>query len=312
MAFTLISAPDNVPTSTADWSKINDVLLTIGLALLSPARISGGYVIRGSVVHFAGAWYVTDSDTAIGGSASEYVKLTNNAGTVSASYTSSLTGVSWNKTWNGYYSSGGEYFIFDVVKAYGAGLIADTNGLMFWKPSQYTSWFLSQTPTQIQAQSIFIPDSRTTLTGTGTYTVPANVYRIKVKMIGPGLAGGNGSYGLAGSGGASGEELEFYLNVTPGQTFSYSITSSSTVFGSTTATAGGGYLGGKGSIPGSGIGYQGGNGGGYKAGAGGNEDQNGYSATNGYGGGGGGGGRTTSVGGSTTGGSGGLGTIIIE
>lgn len=134
MAFTLISAPDSVPTSTADWAKINNVLLTIGMALLSPARISGGNVIRGSVVHFAGAWYVTDSDTAISGTASNYVKLTNTAGTVTASYSANLTGVSWNKTWNGYYNAGGEYFIFDVMKARGAGLISDTYGLTFWQP----------------------------------------------------------------------------------------------------------------------------------------------------------------------------------
>lgn len=134
MAFTLISAPDSVPTSTADWAKINNVLLTIGMALLSPARISGGKVIRGSVVHFAGAWYVTDSDTAISGTASNYVKLTNTAGTVTASYSASLTGVSWNKTWNGYYNASGEYFIFDTMKARGAGLISDVYGLALWQP----------------------------------------------------------------------------------------------------------------------------------------------------------------------------------
>ena len=75
MALVLISGPDNAPSTTADWDKINDVLQTIGLDINSPVRISGSNILRGSVFFFAGAWYVATSDTAISGNATDYVRL---------------------------------------------------------------------------------------------------------------------------------------------------------------------------------------------------------------------------------------------
>ena len=68
MALVLINGPDNAPSTAADWDKINDVLQTIGLDMNSPTRISGSKILRGSVIFFAGAWYVADADTAITGS----------------------------------------------------------------------------------------------------------------------------------------------------------------------------------------------------------------------------------------------------
>ncbi len=54
--------------------------------------------------------------------------------------------------------------------------------------------------------------------GTYTFTVPAGVYRLFIKAVGPGGGGGgaNGT-GASGAGGGSGAYAEGYLDVTPGQ-----------------------------------------------------------------------------------------------
>lgn len=64
----------------------------------------------------------------------------------------------------------------------------------------------------------------TTLSGSGTYTVPAGVTQIIVECWGGGGAGGFASGNPAcGGGGAGGAYVKSTLNVTPGATFSYSV-----------------------------------------------------------------------------------------
>ena len=50
MALVLKNGPDNAPSTSADWDKINDVLQTIGLDINKPTRIIDGYILRGSVL----------------------------------------------------------------------------------------------------------------------------------------------------------------------------------------------------------------------------------------------------------------------
>lgn len=76
----------------------------------------------------------------------------------------------------------------------------------------------------------FGPASVSLLTsGTGaTYTVPAGVYRLKVRVVGGGGGGGGGDQAGgasgAGGGGASGGYAEkFGISTTPGSTFTYTI-----------------------------------------------------------------------------------------
>ena len=134
MALVLINGPDNAPSTSADWDKVNDVLQTIGLDINKPTRIKEGYIQRGSVLFFAGAWYVADSDTAVTGSASDYIKLVNTAGVVTAEYVSELVDVTFNRTWNGWYDPDGNLYIFNEMKAYAAGAISDPSSIRDWRP----------------------------------------------------------------------------------------------------------------------------------------------------------------------------------
>lgn len=73
--------------------------------------------------------------------------------------------------------------------------------------------------------------------GSGTYTTPANVKYIKVKMVGGGGGGGgNGGGAGGGDGGAAGGYLEFVIN-TPASSYSYAVGASGA--GGTTGSAGG-------------------------------------------------------------------------
>jgi len=145
MAFVLIPGPGDAPTTSEDWDKINNVLVGIGMGLLNSTRVVGSNVKRGSIVYFAGAWYVTDADTAISGTASDYVMLTNTAGVITASFVSSISTVSFNRTWNGWYDSFMRLHIFDEVKAFGAGAISELASMTTWRPANSeTAKILSQ------------------------------------------------------------------------------------------------------------------------------------------------------------------------
>lgn len=71
----------------------------------------------------------------------------------------------------------------------------------------------------------FGPASVTLLTnGSGaTYTVPANIYRLRVTAIGGGAGGGGAdSFGVGGGGGSGGYAIKIY-NTTPGTNFTYTV-----------------------------------------------------------------------------------------
>lgn len=319
MALVLIPGPDNAPSTAADWDKINKVLQTIGLDINSPARISGSNIVRGSVVFFAGAWYVADSDTAITGSPSNYVQLTNTAGTVSAAFVSSLDGVTFNRTWNGWYDSASRLYLFDEVAAYATGQITELTTVKNYRPSLNWSSAISRVLSDENLARLFRLDSEVVLTGSGTWTVPKGVYWIEGVQIGPGANGSAGSaayVSTGGRGGAAGERRYFGFSVTPGQAITYSVTHTSTIFAGVTITAGGGVIGGNGDTGlSSTVGGRGGNGGG-KGGYGGDPATDGGNAPDGEGGGGGGGGSARVVSQSSfpagAGGKGGMGSVRIR
>lgn len=81
------------------------------------------------------------------------------------------------------------------------------------------------------------------LSGAGTWTVPAGVTAIRLRMNGGGGGGGGcytaGSFPAAGSGGGGGEYAEAVLATTPGQALAYSVgLGGSGGLGSSTPTAG--------------------------------------------------------------------------
>jgi len=316
MALVLIPGPDNAPSTVADWEKINNVLQTIGLDINSPTRISGSKILRGSVIFFAGAWYVADADTTITGNATDYVRLTNSAGTVTAAFVSSLSGVTFNRTWNGWYDSSMRLYLFDEIKAYAAGAVTAPVTIKNFRLTINWAKAWSRVLSAAQLSRFFRLSSEVVLTGSGNWTVPSGVYWIEGLIIGPGANGSAGSTNTGGRGGAAGERRYFGYSVTPGQSIAYAVTRTSTIFGGVTITAGGGVIGSNGDT---GLtqaaGGRGGNGGG-KGGYGGAPATDGGNAPNGEGGGGGGGGsaQTFSQGGNPAGagGLGGMGSVRIR
>jgi hypothetical protein len=93
-----------------------------------PTRIVGANIVKGAVFQIGGTLYLADSDTAISGAPSEYMKMTpsSDGSVCTAAFVSSLTGVAWNSTYNGWYDTGSpaSFYDFDEGKAFTAGKIS--------------------------------------------------------------------------------------------------------------------------------------------------------------------------------------------
>lgn len=271
MAINKITAPLSTGPSVFAAPVINQLA-----ALLTDCnhtkRASGGYILKGALFNIGGSMFLADSDTAISGTSSNYVKIIASGNTATAAYTTSVANVSWNGAYQGCF---------------------DNDGALYIAENQYG-----------------IRPIYTKLTDSGTYVVPPNCFEIHVILQGPGNDGGGGNYTSVGKGGDAGAVTETVIATTPLSTFAYTVTTTSTTFGSYTAAKGGGYRGENGYASGSGMGY-GGAGGGYGGGAYKSGQGNGNSAIANTGGGGGGAGPSSSYSTTTTGGSGAAGYIII-
>jgi len=128
-----IPYPEALPTATSDYVKQNNLIETGFLRVNDPWPIVGGNIVRGSVFQLGGTVYLATSDTAIGGVASDYVKLTpsGDGSTCSADYVASLAGVSWNDAYNGYYDVGGNLYVFDEFQAFHAEETSALNMKLF-------------------------------------------------------------------------------------------------------------------------------------------------------------------------------------
>jgi hypothetical protein len=126
MAIEKITAPSAVPASVADWEAVLDIQAALLLAVQGAERIVGGNVVKGAVFLVGGATYLATADTAITGSASDYVKLTVSLDglTLAPSYVADLTGVAWDPANNGYYDIDGNLYVFDELKALAGAAIA--------------------------------------------------------------------------------------------------------------------------------------------------------------------------------------------
>lgn len=145
MALVKIDSPSDAPLAIADWYKVNGVLQGIGNALGNAVKIIDSNFQRGAVIFFAGAWYIADSDTAITGTASDYVKVTNTDGVLSLSFVANITGVTWNKSYQGWYDASTNLYIFDEIKAFGDGVIGVISSIENWRPhNEETAKILGQ------------------------------------------------------------------------------------------------------------------------------------------------------------------------
>ena len=128
MAINKITDPSALPTSTDDYVAQNNAINTHTLNTTPPYPVSGSNIVKGSVFNIGGDLFYTDSDTAITGVSSDYVKLTPGATTAVPTYETAANitaNVTWNDAYNGYYDSSGNLYIFDEVNAYLAGTISD-------------------------------------------------------------------------------------------------------------------------------------------------------------------------------------------
>jgi hypothetical protein len=277
-------------------------------------------IAAGSKVEIAGAFFTFTVDEAIEASTWTAITTGNTAyialipagvagsQTVTAEYTA--TAPVWSTSKQGWYASAGSSTRV-VGSVYKAEATAQYGQQIFDNPQNYGWRGIVERITS----------------GSGNWTVPVGVSRIRVTCVGGGGGGRGGGGASRGGGGGGGTNISLVLgdiiNVYPGQSIAYSVGAGGAAGvdgGSTTftgaVTGDGGKapstnaIGGLGStgVAGSGGGYGDSSVGGSGGGAGGIGGAGASAGTNGnYGGGGGGGGVTTGAGGD-----GGSGIIIIE
>ncbi|MEE2979350.1 MAG: hypothetical protein VYB88_17950 [Pseudomonadota bacterium] len=148
----------------------------------------------------------------------------------------------------------------------GGELVAGGDALVFWNPTlnggagQHVLLFCSGAPEQVatatqsqhavplgQLQGLITNMSANT--SSGSFVVPANVTKLKYRAVGAGGGGGASIAASSAAGGAgSGSYSEGILQVTPGQTISFTVGA-----GGAQGTSGSGGLGGTTTITGTGI-----------------------------------------------------------
>jgi hypothetical protein len=155
MAIIKISAPGSTPSGISDWSAVVAQLAALVLDKENPIRISGTNVLKGSLFNIGGAMFIADADTAISGTASNYVKLTVSGSSATPSFVADLAGVSWNSASKGYYDASGNLYIFDELKTYVAGAISSFNKDNFNLKSLGSGWPLYLSKDKISASGLY-------------------------------------------------------------------------------------------------------------------------------------------------------------
>lgn len=219
MPISKITAPSETPSALSDYQAQNALLSALLLAVQGAERIVGSNVVKGAVFQVGGATYLATADTAISGSASDYVKLTVSVDGLSLapSYVADLTGVTWSSTYNGYYDVNGNLYIFDELKAYAAGTIVAKKlaavGLKNvgagWEDALIvalgTGWptTLSKAIIDFAVGSAGTYGTQSILSG-ATWTIPAGMYMITSDNIGVALQVKDGSTNWYGAGSLTG------------------------------------------------------------------------------------------------------------
>jgi len=118
MSLVLKTAASDPPTSDIDWTRTQNLITMLFLGNNGPIlRIVGGSIVKGSVFQIGGAIYHANTDTAISGSETNYVKITPAGSTASAEYVADLSGVDWNDEYNGWLDDDGNLYLFDEIQA---------------------------------------------------------------------------------------------------------------------------------------------------------------------------------------------------
>jgi hypothetical protein len=118
MPLTLISDPNSLPTVQNDYVAQNNLIETMHLDPYKKFHIDfeNDVIPEGSIIYLGGSVLKAESDESIGGIKSDYVVIDHTSRT--ASYAASLSGVTWDDAYNGYYDAAGDLYIFDEATAY--------------------------------------------------------------------------------------------------------------------------------------------------------------------------------------------------
>jgi hypothetical protein len=222
MALKKITAPGSPVESIADWDAVVAQLANLVLDKEAPIRVLGSNILKGAIFNHGGALYIADADTAISGSASDYVKITASGDDdASAAFVSDLTGVDWDSAYKGYYDEAGNLYVFDELKALALEAISVPK-----KESLGIKNLAERWAAKLVQGIPGVPTIERIASGSGTWTAPAGVYRFKVACIGGGGGGANGSGAAAGGGGAGtkvSDVIGDIIECNPGDTFAYAV-----------------------------------------------------------------------------------------
>jgi len=120
MALDRVTFPHPSAPIAGDWALMSALLSKAYQNISVPIQWSGTTVPQGATIQIGSIIYFGTSDTTITGTPSPYVKFTPNVGdsgaTCDVAFVADLSGVTWNKLYNGYYSSG-NLIVFDEVQA---------------------------------------------------------------------------------------------------------------------------------------------------------------------------------------------------
>lgn len=119
-----VTLPDPV---AGDWAKLVDMLEKAYKNFYYPLLVDydNDIVPAGVTIVYKNTIYYATSNTAITGTPSKYVRLTYSSDELTAAYVSNLSGVTWNVTYNAYYDSSDNLYIFNELDALNDNLITD-------------------------------------------------------------------------------------------------------------------------------------------------------------------------------------------
>ncbi len=134
MPIVRIPDPTALPTIQNDYVRQNNLIAIGFLQVNKPIwEDAANNIVQGAVFQVGGTVYHCTAATAIGGGASNYIKLTpsGDGSTLAPTYVADLTGVTWNSAYNGYYDVSGNAYIFDELTAYRDGEISSFNNKLW-------------------------------------------------------------------------------------------------------------------------------------------------------------------------------------
>lgn len=151
MAIARVNIPTpTAPVGVADYQAQLDQITALNQAFTGRNPVDGSTIRAGTVMMVGSVLYKSTTDTAITGTPSLYVKIIPSGATASASFVASLSGVSWNHAYGGYYDGSGNLYLFDEDLALAIGAITGSPMTLVGQPrvpvGSVTAWSVAAIP----------------------------------------------------------------------------------------------------------------------------------------------------------------------